>query len=489
MKKLSPLLAWALLSGLASAAPYIVYSGTITGDNLSASGATNANTLVYLVTDVSDTSNFAVLLVNAVTRDYSVIARPSDSPATDEATNNFLGSVGAGTSARAVLSYSIETTDSSSNTTIVRAYATGPLTTRTTQLVPARKSLVVNLKTNRVANGTYTFSAATAAVMSGATPFALSFTGSSHGYVIDSTGALTHATTTGALALRENPALTGLANIGGGYAVSWTTEIAVMPVAIASGQSESDAFAAWLSAFAQANGFVVPASNNSSSDDSSSLTLYSGGIDIDDGTLALNGSFTGGSSLVTVGAGTLTLNGANVYVAGNPGAIVLNSSNLLGSVLTVGGLGVLGTNSSGLLSSTIGSGTLTINPGTLTLSGAGTIGSGGLGGPGPGASLSITIASATVTIGAINNGLIDGTVVTASNNTTFTFTGAAFSLNGSTDTSGLSIGQTITGAVKLSGGTTGNTALIYVGGTLTITTGATPASVPNTVTTSNGLSQ
>ncbi len=265
MKKLSFLFAWTLLAGVASAAPYLVYSGTISGTNYSFSKPTSAATKIYVLTDLSNTANFAVLLVNA-SGQYSTLARPSDSPTTEEANNNFFASTGT----EAIFCYSDEVTNSSNVTTVIRGYGTGALDTRSTQLVAARtRPLVVELRTKRVAEGSYTFSTTSPAIDSGSLPYPKTITGSASGYVISAGGDLTSATTSGALSLSLNLSLTGLANIGGAYEPNILNISAVLPVTIPNGTSVSDAFAAWLAAFAQANGYtsassLIPANENDS---------------------------------------------------------------------------------------------------------------------------------------------------------------------------------------------------------------------------------
>lgn len=502
MKKLSTLFGWLLLAGVASAAPYIVYSGSITGSNYSANGAANASVLLYLVTDVADTSNFAVLIVDPVHKTYSVIGRPSDSPASDEGLNNFLGSVGT----RAVLSYSIQTTDSSNNTYISRAYATGPLSTRSAVLAAARKSLLVHIKTNRVANGTYTFGTPTAAVTTGDLPYATTLAGSASGYVIDSGGSLVHATTSGNLSLRLNPVITGLANVGGGFAVSLATEIAVMPVSVADGQSESDAFVAWFSAFAQALGYSSSSANSSNSSaggslsSSFSVSVGSGGTLALGGTITGANSFSGGTSILVGNGGTLQLNtGGTVATTVNPGQLTGISMSTGAGLLTIGGASpntsgsVVNSNLTFNLNSTstltlIDTGSLTFNnagggglilnggvsvTGTYTLIGgsSGTLTGtdGTISVTSPSSTLSLT--NATLTLTALNGGNADGTVVIvtpAGNGATLTFAGSALTVNGSTDLSTLNVGESLTGTVTVTGGT--SVSGTYTGGSVTVTT-------------------
>jgi len=471
MKAFISLVFLVLVTNVAPAAPYIVYSGSIVGSNLSSSGSTNSDTVVYLVTDIADTSNFAVLLVSPSTKVFSVISWPTDSPTTEEANNNFLGSAGTGKAARAILCYSNEVTDSNNNTTVVRAYGTGVLTTKNTVLVAARRiPVVVGLKTNRVAEGTYTFSTLSPALTSGDVPFAPEITGTALGYVIDSASSLANATTPGVLSLKINPTLTEIANIGGGYEVNPTTVAAIMPFTVPSGESVGDAYSAWLTAFAQACGYTSASSSVSGFTAASSSSAM---------TLTQSGSFAG-TGLVTVGAGTLKLAGTGNTL----GTVTITNSSVangFNGVLTLGGA-ITVNNSSGTTvtqndpTGINGTATLTLNIGTGSTLVTGTIATGtlttGSGFP-TGASLSLVFTNATLTVGAINNGVVNGMIVNqVSTGFTVNFTGATVSVNGVTNVSNLSPAQTLTGTFDITGATLTNNAGVVssTGGTITVTT-------------------
>jgi hypothetical protein len=332
MKNFLSLAILAFLTQVASAAPYLLYSGTIKGSNVSASGSTTANTLVYLLTDLADTSEFAVLLVDGASGQYSVLARPSDSATAEEANNNFLASTGNS----AVFCYSGEVTDANNVTTVIRGYGSGALTTRNTVLAaPRRTPLVVRLKTNRVPVGTYTFPVAATAVATGSAPFTKSITGFASGYVLSSAGDLANATTPGALNLTLNPALTADANIGGGYAPNTSNEAAIMPVSVTSVTSAADAFAAWIAAFAQASGYT----SASAASNASTALSYSGSTAIGGTSIGINGILDSNNAVsVAVGSGELTL--AYIRQGINPeiGALTLSSSSAFSGVLALGGL-------------------------------------------------------------------------------------------------------------------------------------------------------
>jgi hypothetical protein len=346
----------AVASSLASAAPYLVYSGKITGSNFFnvnnfGPGAVNASTLVYLLTDLADTSNFAVLLVNASDKEYTVLARPSDSPTVEEGSNNFLGSVG-GT---AILSYSGENDNSTydgsgGGGTVTRGYATGSVTTRSTHLVAARTKPLVVILSDYSVNGhsdTFVFSKLSRAIESGGLPFAEKLSGFASGYSIDSSGNLT-ATTPAVLSLAIDSRLTALANIGGGQEVTrflalaggrevkFPGSAAIMPVVTPDGIRAADAFAAWLAALAQAIGYK-------SASDLFPLSpidtfSYSGSSAIGGGSYGVRGQLSSNNASsvdVAVAGGTLTLPGS--LIGGVP-EITLSSTNAFPDALAIGGL-------------------------------------------------------------------------------------------------------------------------------------------------------
>ena len=479
MKKLSLLFAWTLLTSVASAAPYLVYSGMISGANYSFSKTTNAATKIFILTDLSNSANFAVMLVDT-TGHYSTLSRPSDSPTTEEANNNFFASTGT----EAIVCYSDEVTNSSNVTTVIRGYGTGVLGTRTIQLAAARpKPLVVELRTNRVPQGSYTFSNTGPSITSGILPYAKAIAGTASGYVISAGGDLTTATSPGTVSLGLNLDLTGLANIGGAYAPNISNVSAVLPVTIPNGTSISDAFAAWLAAFAQANGYT--AASSISDDAETAAEAFSGGTSIGGSTLALNGTLdANGASTVKLGAGTLVLSGANTYA----GAVTVGSSNVFSGVLTIGGLVV------GTATSTISTGTLTINdpndsgatlilnvsPGTLSIGGSGTgsltlSGSGSLF-PNPGStqtfSGTLSLTSGSVLVTAVNgDGTVNGTIGSTGTTTLgpYTFTEATLTANGAT--TGFQVSATYTGQASITGGTVTNTSgtITFANSTITVT--------------------
>ena len=481
------------LASLAPAAPYIVYSGEGIGGDFSSSGAAKKATLLYLITDVADTSSFALMQVNAAGKVYEVIARPSASPTTEETNNNFLGGIttSSSKSGMAVLSYSSDTTDSNNNTFVAHAYATGPLMMRNATLVMARvKPLTVNLKTNGAAIGTYSFSVLTPAITTGGTAFPISLSGVFFNYEIASDGSLANATTQGNFTLKENPVLTSLANIGGAYTVGKNTA-AVLPVTIPNGTSPADVYSAWLAAFAQLNGFSLPGSGNSGDFSGGTISLgntssYGGAVTLSGG-ISLSG---GGTGIVTVGAGTLTLNNSGTTV----GVLTPTSvGNAFTGVLTLGGVLTTLNNSGGTTITQVDNtpgdsgATLTLNTtgltvnggGTLTLTGTGTIGMGsGTLNLGPGANMlvngeTLVLVSGTITVTAVNNGLVDGTIASTSLNT-ITFTGATLIVDGVNSGATLTPGAIVTGGVSLKGGSLTNINGVVTDTASTLTVVTTP---------------
>jgi autotransporter-associated beta strand protein len=244
----------------ASAAPYIVYSGTVTTGSFSALGTTKATTTVYLLTDLADTSDFAILQTNATNHYYMVVGRPSDNPPAGEANTNFFGGVVASTGKAGMAAFSFKDsyTDGNGNIFVAKAYATGALTLSPTSLVPARPRPVnVTLKTDGTVLGVYQFTAPTSAITSGANACPKSISGTLSNYVIGSPGSLASFSTTGSFSLSIDPTMTALANIGGGF-ISGRNSAAILPVVVPDGTTAADDFVAWLSSYAEVGGFGQP---------------------------------------------------------------------------------------------------------------------------------------------------------------------------------------------------------------------------------------
>jgi len=496
LKTFLPLFLLIGLTTVASASPYIVYSGSVTGSSFSPAGTLKSSDSLYVLTDLSDTSNFAILDVDTANNVYTVISRPSDTPPAGEAADNFIGGVVAsnGKSGQGVISFSTSVTDGSGNTFVSHAYGTGALTLRPTLLVYARYwPDVVTLSSNGVANGTYTFPAA-AEISSGNVAFAKSLSGTVSHVEIGSSGALAHVSTDGTFSLTENARLTALANIGGGLTTHGDT-LAIMPVAIPNGTSAADAYAAWLSAFAQANGYSLPTTSSPAIvtsgatlsmglELSSGACTYSGSINVagagtvllgDSGTLALLG--TSGSSYsaqVNVMGGTLASQTSGVLYLGVPPTLGGTVPPSTGSIITVpnylGNTGAtLKLNGGSLLSlgtGTLGSGSIyTSNP-PGTLSWAGSIGdilvSGG----------TLALVQATLSVGSVNSdSTINGTL-TSLTGMTINFTNASFVNNNATSVvvPPLQAGVVIHCTSSLHGGTlsSASSVLTDTGSTLTI---------------------
>jgi len=483
------------LTGLAPAAPYIAYSGDGDGSDFSASGNAKTATVLYVLTDLADTSSFAVLQVDPAGKTYTVNSRPSSSPTAEETNNNFLGGITTSNAkdGMAVLSFSNETTDASGNTFVAHAYATGALTLRDTTLVdPRRKPLVVKLKSNGTAMGTYTFSTLTPAVTTGDVPFAKSLSGVFFNYEIASDGSLAHARTQGTFALTENGLLTELANIGGGYA-SGKNSAALLPFSIPSGSTAADAYAAWLAAFAQVNGYTLAGGVNAADASAGTLSL---GTSSEAGAVTLSGTIdinSGAVGIVKVGAGTLMLNNSGTAV----GVITPTSvGNAFTGVLTLGGSLSVAGNTGGTtitqvdttpgdsgatltlnVSNTFSGGT-TVNGGTLTL-GSGTTGGTTTTLSGSSSNLlgngaTVTLVGGTITVSAVNNGLVDGTITLSTLTSGIAFTGATLIVNSVNTGATLNPGDTVTGNISLTAGTLVNTngTLTDAGSTLTVTTPA-----------------
>jgi hypothetical protein len=265
MKTFLSLLFIAGLTTLAHAAPYIVYTGVAYGSDFGAPGAVKKTTYLYLVTDIAHSSSFALMQVDTTTTKpqtiYTINSRPSASPTTEETNNNFIGGITAtnGRSGIGTFSYGSDTV-LSNNTFISHAYSTGPLTLRSTTLVPARKALTVNLKLNGAPNGTASF-LATPAVTSGANAFAATMSGTYFNYEIGSGGPLANVSTKSTFTLTQNALLTMYANIGGGYTTgtgATLTTTAIQPIPA----STAAAYSTWLNVFALQNKFTAPVPGN-----------------------------------------------------------------------------------------------------------------------------------------------------------------------------------------------------------------------------------
>ncbi len=347
MKKLSSLFGWLLLAGVASAAPYIVYSGSTQETVVTPSGSALKTFEVYLITDLADTTSYGILQFDAVTRQGEITIYPIANPTSVEANLNLFGSVDAagGIGGTAVLGIGDITTDSSSNTYVSHSYATGLLTTQSTLLVPAR--------TNTLTTGTLTFPPSTA-IYSGDQPFAQTFQGTTLSYTISSTGSLTQATGQGLFSLQIDPFLTPAANIGAGNPSSLpqkavrSTQI-ITPTDLVNGPitpvSTADttvlvAYDNWLTNLATALNVTLPSTNEN--------------VGGDDG---------GGASLTFGGTGTGILTGGNSYEGGT--IIGGGTLNIYGN--TGGGLTVIG------VPTTTNGGTLTVGGGTITSSGTETL--------------------------------------------------------------------------------------------------------------------
>ena len=424
----------------AQAAPYVVYSGQATGTVFGASGSSNTSTTLYLVTDLADTSSFAILQLNPASKIYTVVSRPSASPTTEEANHNFFGGLAAttGKTGVGVLSYSDESTDSLGNTFVAHGYATGALTLKSTVLVPARSSLLVDLKTKGVVTGTYLFNQHTPVISSGSATFPMSLTGVFSNHVISSGGALTTASQQGTFTLAENPTLTALANIGGAYNVV-NNSYAILPLTIPSGTSAADAYTAWLSAFATASGYglvmnpeITPALGHASGNQGQIST----------GSLA-------GIPAITLSDGTLNLKtgyNAGVFLPINPGtgfSGVLSVSGGSKIVVPSGGL-VTGTqvtdpNNPGATLTIYPPVELVIEP-PVTLSPPPNLLAGGA---------TVTFPASTITITAVNNGLINATLTSAGSGPVYIKNATLITDNNAT----LNVGDIINGDAAFSAGT------------------------------------
>lgn len=270
---------------------------------------------------------------------FTVVSRPTDQPATNEADHNFFGGITTsdGKSGTAIFSYVNQSTDSDNNTYVSQTYLTGPLTLKAMTLVPARtKPLTVALKTNGVNSGSYTFNALSSAITSGGVAFPLSLSGVSSGHAISGAGGLTKFSQQSTLALRENPAITGLANIGGAYVFGKNT--VAIPSLTVGDPNPADDFAAWLYGFALANGYteagMFPA------------VAYNGGVKVaaaasaDSTTASVGGcaGFNPNPEDVTISLGDgVTPWGSSIF-SGSELILGTSSGDYSGSTLNYGGL-------------------------------------------------------------------------------------------------------------------------------------------------------
>ena len=359
MKLLFSLLILAALAGSASAAPYIVYSGSVTTNDSSIGNTRHDTQSIYVVTDLADTSSFAVLLADhADMTDFQVNSFPSASPTTYESNNNFFGGIveSNGKSGEGVFSLDEQEGSTSQGIySVTRLYATGGLSLKSVNLVPARtKALTVSLKANGVANGTVTFSTLSPAITSGDIPFPMSLSGTVYSYYTSNGTDLQYTTTGTAVTLKEDAQLTAAANIGGGYTFGRSV-VALQPIDPTSAATPQEVFAAWLNSFALSIGYYV---YNPGEPGGGTITVDSGG------------SYDGGVTLSDGGSGgSLTLIGANA--ASNGGSLDflgVGSSSIGGTTLTQTGSGtcMLGGTNGYTGPPTISGGILYTNSGTTT---------------------------------------------------------------------------------------------------------------------------
>lgn len=252
MKSILSLLILAGMTASLCAAPYIVYTGTGTTSVITQNGTTKVPVSYYVLADVADTSNFAVLQINNSTHTYSILARPLLNPAADEAINNFFGGITAadGKSGIAALRFATETTDYQGNVSISRAYATGPLSLKPVTLVAARANpVVVTPKGKGTSGSTAVTFAASPALTSGNLAIPMSLKGNLIAYDLPAAGGISLATQPSPFSVTEQPGLTTVVNIGGPYTVNGST-FPMNPVDLTGTPSESSAFAVWLMNFA-----------------------------------------------------------------------------------------------------------------------------------------------------------------------------------------------------------------------------------------------
>ncbi|HEX4139545.1 MAG TPA: hypothetical protein VHY09_04310 [Candidatus Methylacidiphilales bacterium] len=435
MKKLSLLFSSMLLSGVASAAPYIVYSGATHSNVATTTGTMPRTCDIYLIADLSDTSSYALLEFDATTRQGEIEVFPITSPTVTEANLNFFGSVDPtnGAASTAVLSIGDMMIDSSSNTYVSHAYATGQLTTRNNVLAPGRTEAL----SVATATGTVSFPAA-AAVLSQGLPYAPVLSGTSLGYTISSTGTLTAATGAGTFSLLLDPALTAAANIGGeldpaSTAAVGNTDAAISPVINSSpAPTAAQAYTTWLTNLATALNVSLISSSTSTTttsdagdegDDGGSVSFSgassgSGLVLTGAGTTILSGNLYAGSTIIsngtlsitgaTLGSAGLT-SGATFSVGGSGTGVVLTSPTTGGGVLTLNGNTSNGTITNDNLTFNLNAGTgttgtLTSNVGTINLSGDGS------------AILTATPAGSSSGVLTLNTGTLSTGSITLSSN-------------------------------------------------------------------------
>jgi hypothetical protein len=349
MKLPISLIALTLAATCAPAAPYLVYTGSDYAYSFPSIDNTATEQQLYLVTDLADTSTFAILEINRLTGTYTILARPFASPTTEETNNNFFGSVpatGGRAGGTAILAFGDDTVDGSGTTTVSHAYGTGPLTTSTLRLVPARtRTLTVTERTDGQVVDTVTFPPS-AAITTAGTPLATNVSGALFSYRIASDGTLPQATAPGNFGIGLSAFYTQLANIGGALQAGRNV-YAVQPVTVTT--TEEDAFTTFLTNLATDFGVTVASPN-----------VVITNTSVSGGSLTLNGSGASGSSTAVssgpTGAGTSTS-----PISESGGIVTIGSGTLqVGTGTTYDGTLLTG---SGTLSLG-GSGTTTVNGAT-----------------------------------------------------------------------------------------------------------------------------
>ncbi len=442
MKAFLSLVWLALATGLATAAPYVVYSGSSSDGSLTTSGATHTSYSLFLIVDAGDTSNYALLQVNCSSKAGTISGYPISNPTAEQSNENFFGGItpsSGRTPSLAIFSSGSETLNSSNDTYVTRSYGTGPLNPRSMVLVAARpRPLVVPVRTNGVAGSSVTFDASTA-ISLGADTIPTILTGTIFDYTIASTGSLTEAATSGNFDLKENAALTTLANIGGGYTLGRST-FAVEPVTVADSETVTDALTDWLATFADDNSFSLPDTDDTS-------------VGITGGTLSLGNTSSGGVTLGGTGTGTTILSGSNTY----SGSTTISGGALIvtGTVTPTNGGTLSVTNSTG---SSSGGVTFTLGAGSSTTAGTVLVGQN---------SASNINSTDVLQLGAGTQG--SSSSIYGSTTLNFNLTGD--SNTGTTTTSGSTItfGTSTTPTLTLTGTTTstGTLVLITNGGSYT----------------------
>ena len=354
-----------LVTDLATAAPYVVYSGSSFNGSLTSSGTTRTSYSLVLIVDAGDTSNYALLQVNTSTKAGTISGYPIANATSEQSNENFFGGITASNARNgslAIFTSGSSTVDSSNNTYLTRSYGTGSLNPRSFVLVAARKKpLVVSVRNNGVVGTPVTYPASVAISLDALTaPYGIS--GVVFDYTIASTGSLTQAATSGNFSFNENAALTTLANIGGGYSVGRNT-FAIDPVTVADDGTVTDALTDWLTTFATDNNYSVPVTNDVA-------------VGVTGGTLSVGNSSSGGMTLT--GTGTTIIGGSNSFggdtevtggslvLAGTSGTLSLTNNSETGSTTTSGGTFNVET---GTTTGTLTLTGVTINSGTLSLTG------------------------------------------------------------------------------------------------------------------------